>query len=85
MYISLYASTFNTKFNIQTQKGTWTTQTHTLLFRIFTECNFVDHRLCEPPVNVDFVSLRGLFLSSVLKKKLISFIYLFNFFFLTPS
>lgn len=56
MYISLYASTFNTKFNIQTQKGTWTTQTHTLLFRIFTECNILDHRLSEPPVNVDFLS-----------------------------
>lgn len=81
MYISLYASTFNTKFNIQTQKGTWTTQTHTLLFRIFTECNFVDHKLCEPPVNVDFVSLRGLFLSSFKK---IDFIYLIIFF-LTPS
>lgn len=48
MYISLYASTFNTKFNIQTQKGTWTTQIRTLLFRIFTECNILErHRLPE--------------------------------------
>lgn len=58
MYISLYASTFNTKFNIQTQKGTWTTQTH-----IFTECNTLDHRLPEPLLNVDFVSFLGLFVS----------------------
>lgn len=71
MYISLYASTFNTKFNIQTQKGTWTTQTRTLLFRIFTECNILEHhRLPE----------RGFRFSTGFIYQLIffSFFFLFN-------
>lgn len=52
MYISLYASTFNTKFNIQTLKGTWIRRP--TLFRVFTECNTL-----EQLVNVDFVSFSG--------------------------
>lgn len=42
MYIS-HASTFNTKFNIQTEKATWTTQKRTLLLRFSAECNILDH------------------------------------------
>lgn len=43
MYISQYASTFNTKFNIQIEKATRTTLSNTLLLRVSTECNILDY------------------------------------------
>lgn len=52
MYISVHASTFNTKFNIQIQKATWTTQTHTLLPALSLNVTSLDHLrgfLCFSP------------------------------------
>lgn len=55
MSISLYAATFNTKFNIQTQKATWTTQNPALCFPACSlNVTSLDHP--EPLVFVDFLS-----------------------------